>query len=40
MGPFMNVEAFAGRSEIAKAFKRQGHNSVAMDIQHDPRDVP
>ena len=39
MGPFMNVEAFAGRSEIAKAFKRQGYNGVALDIELDPLDV-
>ena len=35
-----NVDAFAGKAAISKAFLRQNMPSVALDLQLDERDVP
>ena len=39
-GRFFNVECFAGRSEIAKAFKRGGYPAAALDLKLNPDDAP
>ena len=39
-GRFVNVECFAGRSEIAKAFKRGGYPAAALDVKLNPDDDP
>ena len=35
---FVCIETFAGQSEIAKAFKRKGLKSAALDLLLDDRD--
>ena len=35
----MNVDLFAGKAEIAKAFKRRGMRSIALDIERSPGDA-
>ena len=36
---FKNVDLFAGKAEIAKAFKRRGMRSIALDLERSAGDA-